>query len=465
MARLTFFGGAGGVTGSKHLLEVADKRILLDCGTFQGLPDVRERNRSFPFSPESIDAVILSHAHIDHSGMLPLLVKRGFNGPIYATPATRDVVRFMLEDAAGIEEQDADYRRRHHVGPPDAREPLFTREDVGPTLKQFVGTDYVRNGGGWLEVAPGIRLKFYDAGHILGSAISVLETEAGTLAYSGDLGPLQQPLLHDPEVPAETIESLILESTYGSHRHADLSAAEKALASAIGKVCERGGKIIVPAFSLGRTQTFVYVVHKLTDQGAIPRFPIFVDSPLATDLTEVHRAHTRDYDSETLADFPGDDHGPLAFRNLRYVMSREESKALNSQAGPFMVISASGMMTAGRVVHHLRHSVADARNAIFITGYQAQGTPGRQLLEGATKIELYGDMFPVKAETFLFNEFSAHADSQELQVFAEKLSGLRQVFLVHGEPSQADDLKNQLAAAHPDWKVTRPNEGEVVELG
>lgn len=463
---ITFYGGAGGVTGSKHLVEVGDKRILLDCGTFQGLSDVRGRNRSFPFVPESIDHVVLSHAHIDHCGMLPLLVKHGFTGSIFATRATKEVARLMLKDMAGIEMQDAKYRRKHKIGAPDEREPLFGPDDIPVTIERFVEVPYARDSSEWLDIAEGLRLKQYDAGHILGSAISVLEWEEGgrkcRLAYSGDVGPPGMPLLYDPQAPLEEIETLILESTYGSREHEPMEEAMERLALTVRAVCERGGKMIMPAFSLGRTQALVYVLHKLTDAGRIPRFPIYVDSPLAVNLTDVYREHRHDYDQESSVDFAGPEDRPLAFRNLIYIRSVHESKELNGKKGPFMVISASGMMTAGRVVHHLRHSIEDPNNAIFITGYQARGTLGRRILEGAKQVELYGTSKMVRAEVLLFNEFSAHADRNQLQDLAEQVAGLKRVFLVHGEPHQADDLKRQLKAAHPEWEVTRPSEGDIV---
>jgi metallo-beta-lactamase family protein len=466
MSVITFYGGAGGVTGSKHLVEVGKKRILFDCGTFQGLPDVRERNRSLPFAPESVDHVVLSHAHIDHCGMLPLLVKRGFTGSIFATPATVEVARYMLDDMAGIELSDVRYRRRHKVGSPDEREPLFEGVDVEAVMNSFVKVPYVRENGGWHPVCEGVDLKLYDAGHILGSAISVLwfKEENCLIAYTGDMGPEGMPLLYDPEIIEEEVETVICESTYGSRKHESLDDALGRLAKVISSVCERGGKMIVPAFSLGRTQTIVYLLHKLTDTGQIPRFPIFVDSPLAADLTKVYRNHRNNYDEETWSDFSGGNHMPLAFRNLRYVASRSESISLNDKKGPFMVISASGMMTAGRVVHHLKHCLSDKRNAVFITGYQAEGTMGRRILEGAKTVEIFGDRVLVKAQVELINELSAHADRDELQLYLEGVRGLKRVILVHGEPHQADDLKQQLEEAHSEWEVHRPDEGDSVNF-
>lgn len=463
MDTITFFGAAGGVTGSKHLLDIAGKKVLLDCGTFQGLSDVRSRNRGFPFPPDEIDAVVISHGHMDHCGMLPLLVKRGFQGPIYATPATRDIVERMLEDSAGIERQDAEYRAKHHIGAPDERVPLFTAEDIPIVMSQFVQVPYVRQSKQWKEILPGISIKFYDAGHILGSAITVVKWNGGTLAYSGDVGPLELPLLRDPEVPEEEIDTLLLEATYGGRVHASLDASLERLVTKIKEVCDRGGRMIVPAFSLGRTQGFVYLLHKLVDEGKIPRFPIYVDSPLATDMTEIYRSHWQDYDQETIHDF-GEKHTPLAFRNLKYTHSVNESKALNSVVGPLMIVSASGMMTAGRVVHHLRHGISNPKNAVFVTGYQANGTLGRRIIEGAKWVDLYGDRFEVKAEICKFNEFSAHADGPQLADLANRMKGIKTIALVHGESRQATSLEGMLKRTNSNWNIVQPNEGDTLPL-
>ncbi|MDZ4225406.1 MAG: MBL fold metallo-hydrolase [Candidatus Andersenbacteria bacterium] len=460
---ITFYGGAGGVTGSKHLVEAQGKRLLLDCGLFQGLQDVRERNRALPFEPDSIDGVVLSHAHVDHCGMLPILVKRGFAGKIYATPATRDVAYHMMKDAAGIEVQDAIYRAKHKIGAPDDRVPLYTPADVEPVMERFEEIPYARHDASWHELWPGWRLKFYDAGHILGSAITMLEVDNGggkkRLVYTGDVGAKNVPLLYDPEVPEEEVETVLTESTYGGRDHEPLEQAIERMAQVINKVVDRGGKIIVPAFSLGRTQMIVYILHKLTDEKKIPRVPIFVDSPLAVEVTDVFKEHKDDYDKETVVDFS---HAvrPLTFRNLTYVRDIEESKSLNVKPGPYVVISASGMMSSGRVVHHLRHSISDPRNAVLITGYQAQGTMGRQLLEGVKKVELLGDLFPVKAEVEVFNEFSAHPDHQELKEYLGRFKGVKRVFLVHGEAEQAEEFKRELERKHPEWQVRYPMEGE-----
>ncbi|MBI1833227.1 MAG: MBL fold metallo-hydrolase [Candidatus Andersenbacteria bacterium] len=460
---ITFYGAAGGVTGSKHLVQGNKSRILLDCGIFQGLPDVRERNRSFPFAPDSIDAVVLSHAHLDHTGMLPLLVKRGFAGKIYATPATRDIVEYMLADTAKIEVQDAEYRARHHLGSPDERIPLFDAEDIPPVMDRFMPIPYARKDPSWHEVGSNVRMKFYDAGHILGSAVTVLEVDGKIVAYTGDLGPNSIPLLHDPEVPEEEITTLLMEATYGKREHDNLDGAITNLAAAINRICERGGKMLVPAFSLGRTQTIVYIIHKLVDEGRIPRFPMYVDSPLASHITEVHKHHHDLFDKETTEDF-GDDHKPLTFRNLTYTESVDESKKLNSMDGPLMIISAAGMMTGGRVVHHARQIISDKKNAVIITGFQAGGTPGRQLVEGAPEIELLGERLPVTAEILVLNEFSAHADRRQLLTYAQKIKGLQSISLVHSESEQATALKQYMEAEIPELAVTIPSEGDTISL-
>jgi metallo-beta-lactamase family protein len=462
---LTSYGGAGGVTGSKHLLNTGSKKILFDCGTFQGSKDVRERNRVLPFEIEDIDMVVLSHGHIDHCGMLPLLVTMGWRGPIYATPATRKVAGLMLEDAAGIEEQDAAWRKKKKIGEAVDWEPLFTREDIPTVMEQFFEVPYVRNEKAWKDLGEGLQLKLYDSGHILGSSVSVVEVAGkGRVAYTGDVGAPDAPLLHDPEVPAEEIEVVITESTYGGHGHDGLEAALERLGKTINDVILRKGKIIIPAFSLGRTQAIVYYLHKLTDTGVIPRVPVFVDSPLATDLTDVFRGQEHNYDLESEEDFMGDDHKPLMFRNLTYTQNVNESKALNDKPGPYIVISASGMMTAGRVVHHLRHSIEDPRNAVFVTGYQARGTLGRRLLDGAKNVRLYGDQFEVKAQIELFNEFSAHADREQMQAYLGRWRGIKQAILVHGEPEQADEFAEILRSKNTNWTVDRPEEGETIEL-
>lgn len=461
-----FFGGAAGeVTGSKHVIKTAHASVLLDCGMSQGHHNDRERNTSFLFQPQQINAVIISHAHLDHVGMLPLLVKLGFRGPIFSTPATMELAELILLDAAKIQEQDAEFAARHHFK--EVHEPLYTMDDIPPVMQLFHPTPYARTGA-WTEAANGIQFRFLDAGHILGSAITELRiTENGRtqgLVFTGDLGRPKMPLLRDPEFPKDPAQTLILEATYGTRRHGDITKVEEQLIQIIGQAMERKSKIVVPAFSLGRTQALVYILHKLTDEGKIPRIPIVVDSPLAQRITDVYERHQREYDAETLSDFSIKNEDPLYFRNLEYTHTVDESKALNSRGGPLMIISASGMASGGRVMHHLRNTISDPNNIVLLTGYQAVHTLGRRILEQAKTVHIYGEDIPLHAQVFTVNDLSAHADGLELQQFAEHCQSLERIFLVHAEPDKADAFRNQLLADHPKWKVELPVIGQRFSL-
>ncbi len=462
--KITFHGGVGGVTGAKHLVEAAGRKILLDCGVFQGRrKQTRQLNSQLPFKPEEIDAVVLSHGHLDHCGSLPLLIKGGFEGRIYATAATRDVAAWILKDAAHIQQMDADYMNRHKIRGTELAEPLFDQHDVDEVMARFIEVPYVRLSGEWFQIAPGIKLKLYDAGHILGSSVMVLEFREGDkldrLAYTGDLGRAGTPLLPDPEFIRDEVETILMESTYGNRRHNSLTEAVERLTGLVNEVHARGGKIIVPTFALGRTQELVYVLHQLTDQKKIPRLEIFVDSPLATNLTEVFTRHPETYDEESWKDFGKKGDLPLAFRNLTYTESRDESKALNSKTGSFMVLSASGMCEAGRILHHLINSIENENNLILITGFQAQHTLGRRLVEGEKMVRIFGKKYRVRAQVEVLNEFSAHADAADLKNYAEQTPGLKRVFLVHGEPTQAQALQQELLKDHSDWQVKVPDIG------
>lgn len=446
---ITFHGGAGGVTGSKHLIEYQGKRILLDCGFFQGRrSEARELNSNLPFDASTIDAVVLSHAHLDHCGLLPLMIKRGYSGKIYSTPATKDVTQKMLEDSASIQETDYNYLKKNRVsGHEKLAKPLYTRTDIPKTMQRFVTHDYVRNGGGWMQILPGVQLKFYDAGHILGSAVSVLDFKeakgkAFRIGYTGDLGRKDVPLLYNPQYIKDNLDILLCESTYGNRVHHSSEEADEKIIDVINHIVENKSKLIVPAFSLGRTQAFVYTLHLLTDSGKIPRVPIYVDSPLAGRVTEVFKKYRSDYDLESREDFPRKGDVPLMFRNLKYTQSREESMALNEMHGPMVIISASGMAEGGRVLHHLKHSLRAKKNVILFTGYQAEHTLGRRIIEGARSVSIYGRTYTVNARIEKVNELSAHADSEELFDYIAHIKGLKKVFFVHGEQESAQALKS-----------------------
>ncbi len=442
--KLVFWGAVQTVTGSMHELRVNGSRFLLDCGLFQGhRKEARERNATFPFRAGNIDAVVLSHAHIDHSGNLPSLVKNGFGGPIYATPATADLCFPMLRDSAHIQEKDAEFVNKRHMRrrslDPEAKDgavpPLYSLEDAEATLPLFRSVPT----GTPQELAPGLTYRSYDAGHILGSSALVLTNSANgkelKLAYSGDVGRRNLPIIRDPE-PLPPVDYQIIESTYGGRLHKDPGIVINKLANVITRTCERGGKIIVPAFAVGRTQQLVLMLHELVDQGRLPKISIFVDSPLAVETTEVFRKHAELFDEET-NQFVKHGEDPFGFSRLRYIRDVSESKALNDLRGPFIIISASGMCEAGRILHHLRNNVENPRNTILITGFQAENTLGRKLVDKLPEISIFGEPMRLRAEVETINELSGHADQRELLDWMKPLaSGLKGVFIVHGEPAQ-----------------------------
>lgn len=459
--RLTFFGAAGEVTGSKHLVEIGRHRILLDCGLFQGRRrEALAKNSRLSFDPKSITAVVISHAHLDHVGQLPLLVKHGFTGPIYSTSATRDLTELILLDAAHIQEQDAAFAAKHQLPNTIIPEPLYRQEDIEPVMKLFQVVPWQRDVQDWQAVASGLQLKMYDAGHILGSAVVVLSDGTETVVYTGDLGRPARPLLHDPEYVIDPAQALIMESTYGIREHHTLQETEDSLAAVINAAVTGGGKIVVPSFSLGRTQELIYLIHQLTDQQKIPRIPVVVDSPLASRITDVFARHQQEYNTAAGTDFSRPHEDPLVFRNLVFTHSVEESKALNTHPGPMIIISSSGMLSGGRVMHHLRNNLSDAKNTVLFTGYQAEHTPGRRLIKGATQLQIHGEMVPVRAKIVALNDLSAHADANELIAYAEHISGLKNIFLVHGEDDRRLGLQQLMASRHPDWRVTLPTVGE-----
>ena len=438
--KITFCGAARSVTGSMHLLTVNGCSILLECGLFQGRrQESYDRNRHFPFDPKSVDAVILSHAHIDHSGNLPSLVKDGFTGSIFCTFATRDLCSAMLRDSGHIQESDIWYvnKRRARKGEPPI-EPLYTQQDAILSLQNFVSVGYHRS----FSVSPGVECTFYDAGHILGSAIVVLDIEENgrrfRLTFTGDLGRRHLPILRDPEIVSGT-NVLITESTYGSRLHESPHEAKQALRRVINETYRQGGKVIIPSFAVGRTQELVYDLHQLILERKIPDLPIFVDSPLAINVTEIFRLHPECYDQE-ITDFMLQNRiDPFGFGRLRYIRQVEESKELNFLREPAVIISASGMCEAGRILHHLKNNVEDPKNTVLIVGFQAEHTLGRRIVECRPEIKIFGDEYRLRANVEVINGYSAHADRHELLHFAEQIKGdsLTDAFVVHGEEESA----------------------------
>lgn len=460
---LTFYGAAGEVTGSKHMLDTGTHKVLLDCGLEQG-KDASKTQDQLPFDARSIDAVVISHAHLDHIGLLPVLVKQGYRGSIYSTSATRDLSELILLDSAHLQEQDAAYAQRKQWPGYEQVQPLYVVDDIPAVMEQWKTVPYQFIQSGWTEICPGIQMKLYDAGHILGSAVTVIDDGEQKIAYTGDLGRYNAPLLRDPDPISETVQSLIMESTYGTRLHHPVSSVDDMLVDTVKSAIVQGSKIVVPAFSLGRTQLLVYLLHRLTDEGKLPRIPIVVDSPLASKITDVFDRHQRDYDEASKEDFTRKNEDPLEFSNLRYTSSVEESKALNEQPGPMMIISASGMASGGRVMHHLRNCLGDERNIILFTGYQSNGTLGRAIVSGAKRVHIFGQTVPVRAQLVIANDLSAHADAAELERYAAAIPGLQHVYLVHGEPDRSAGLQASLKTSHPMWSVDVPTGGQQFQI-
>jgi len=464
--KIEFVGAARTVTGSKHLVRSAKASVLLDCGLFQGRRrESLEKNRSIGIDSTELDAVILSHAHIDHSGALPSLVKLGYEGPIYTTHATRDLCALMLTDAALIQASDARYINkvieRDHADM-ERVEPLYDTEDVVRTLDQMISVPYRRR----QFVAPGVHLTFLDAGHVLGSAITVLdiedEGETKRVVFTGDLGRRNLPILRDPEVPSRA-HVLITESTYGDRLHAPIEEMDDKLATILERAFDRGGKVIIPSFALERAQEVVYALKRLRGQGRLPKMPVYVDSPLAVKITDVFRIHPECYDAETRALLQGTD-SPFEFEELHYVTDVEDSKALDVSSGPAIIVSASGMCEGGRVLHHLKATVEDEKNVVAIVGFQAQHTLGRRIVERRPRVRIFGVERDLRAEVAILNGFSAHADQKDLVEFADAVRDrgpLRQVFLVHGDPPAQSALQAKLEAKHFP-AVRAPAPGDIV---
>lgn len=464
--RIRFLGAAQTVTGSQHLLEINGKTLMLDCGLYQGRRrEARERNQNFQFPVEALDAVILSHAHIDHSGNLPNLVKQGYQGAIHAQRATAHLSEIMLQDSGHIHEENVRHinRRRARRGQ-EALEPLYTVEDAQRAAGLFVHQGYDAP----FAPIPGVQATFVEAGHILGSAAVVLEVEEQgrklRFWFSGDIGRPDLPLVRDPVFPQD-VDYLLMECTYGDRPHPAPSAAYENLRNEVNDTLQRGGKVIIPAFAVGRTQELVYYLHQMMDKGEIPKAPVFVDSPLAVNVTDIFRAHPECFDAETMEMIRSDVHrAALGFDMLTYVRTVEESKALNEREDPMIIISASGMVEVGRVLHHLEHNVHDPNSVVLIVSWMAPHTLGRRLVEGQERIKIFGEVYERKIRVASVQGFSAHAGRNLLTEYALGVKdSVKDVFLVHGEARGADGLREALRAQGMD-AVHFPEWGRAVEL-
>lgn len=463
-----FWGAARTVTGSMHLVHANGLNLLLDCGMFQGRRKIAfERNRNLPFDAREIDAVILSHAHIDHSGNLPSLVRNGFDGPIYATSATRDLCAHMLLDSAYIQENDVKFVNRSRKEDGKAPfEPLYTTRDAVETLERFVSIDFHRP----FEPIRGVSAHFVFAGHILGAASVVLDiTERDTkrrLVFSGDIGRGSMPIIKDPEI-VDGADYVIMESTYGVKEHESSGEAKAALLRTVSEAVQRRGKLLIPAFALGRTQELVYGLNQLEIEGRLPRIDVYVDSPLAINVTDVVRIHPECYDQEMLKTLAADeDNDPLGFDRLHYYRSADDSKRLNTLDGPAVIISASGMCEGGRILHHLiNHAVEESTTVLFV-GFQAEHTLGRRLLEGVNPVRIYGREVRIRAKIEKIDGYSAHADRSELLDWARETrdrGNVKRLFLVHGEEEVSLAFAQTLGAeGHRSVEV--PSRGQVFEL-
>ncbi len=457
-----------------HELRIQDSQYLLDCGLYQGRRKEAElRNKDFPFPCQDIRAVLLSHAHIDHSGNLPQLVKKGFHGNIYTSPATADLCHPMLLDSAYLQEKDANYinkrdLRRSSLGIPlhpshnGPVHPMYTVDDAEHTFPLFHPVPLHTP----VEIGPGLHYRSFEAGHLLGSTTMLLECSSGDrairLGFTGDLGRAGLPILRDPE-PLPPVDFLIMESTYGNRLHQPIRLASKKLADVVNATYRRGGKLIVPSFAVGRAQQLVLMLHELIDQGDIPAFPIFVDSPLAVEVTEVFRKHTELFDEEA-SRFSNDGEDPFGFKRLTYVRDVSQSKALNDLHGPFMVISASGMCEAGRILHHLKNNIEDPRNTVLITGYQAENTLGRKIEERQREVPIFGEPVRLRAQVEKLDELSGHADRDELLEWMAPLAGfLKRVYLVHGEAEAPQVLAKAIRERYR-IEVLVPKRGESFRL-
>ena len=463
--RIHFLGATRTTTGSVYLFELNGQRLLLECGLFQGRRgESIERNRNFPFDPKQIDAVILSHAHIDHCGNLPNLCRQGFEGNIYCTFATRDLASIMLEDSAEIQRDDAAFvskKRAKHGLPPV--EPLYTAGDADRAVRQFVGINYDRP----LPVTEGITVTFRDAGHILGAAQVVFDIcEKGRkfrYLFSGDIGRGNDDILRDPQ-PVEHVDYLQVESTYGAREHSPKASASAEVGQMVRETLERKGKVIIPSFSVGRTQQIVYTLHQLTLAGQLPRVPIFVDSPLSVNATEVYRLHPECF-NEAIYKFLREKENPFGMENLTYIREVAHSMKLNYLKEPAIIISASGMAEAGRIRHHLANHIGNSENLILFVGYCAEHTLGAQIMSGQNPVNIFGEPHEVHARIASLDSFSGHADKNELRRYVEAITGdIKKISVVHGEEAQALAFAETLRGMKPEAQILVPEYQQVLEI-
>ena len=447
MAKLTFLGAAGCVTGSKYLVEAGSggtsKKLLVDCGLFQGTNELKDRNfKPLPADPKTIDFAVLTHAHLDHTGWLPVLVRDGYHGPIFANPATIELTEILLKDSAHLQEEEAEHAKRKKYNHHEEARSLYVPEDVDPVLKLL--KPMPRSGG--FDISSEFHVESFDAGHILGSSsleLTIRESDKKiVVVFSGDIGRYGQPILKEPTTPPSNANVLICESTYGDREHQQ-GDPEESLAQIVNRVAKRGGSIVIPAFAIGRTQTFMYYLRRLEDQQRIPRIPVYVDSPMALSATDLYVKHKEDHDLEFVREEGADGKGdPLNVHEFHLTRTAEESKAINNVKTPCIIISASGMVSGGRVLHHLAQRLPDAKNAVILAGFQAEGTRGRALQEGAKTLNLFGQAVPVCAEIVDMGQFSAHAGKSELLRWLAALPAPpKQTYLTHGELAAAQALQ------------------------
>jgi metallo-beta-lactamase family protein len=456
--KLTFLGATQTVTGSKFLIETKDRRILLDCGLFQGLKELRLRNwEDPPVDPKTVDAIVLTHAHIDHTGYLPRFVAQGFQGPIYATYATVDLAGILLPDSGHLQEEEARYRNKHHLSKHQPALPLYTVKDAMVTLDLLRPVDY----GEIASLSGSLGFDLLHAGHILGSSFVRFHEGSGetakTVLFTGDIGRYDQPIILDPTT-IETADYLILESTYGNRLHTDKNgkSGKDQLRDVVVATAQRGGTVVIPSFAIGRAQELLYILRELELENEIPVLPVYVDSPMAIDAVDIFRKHVEEHNLETtqLERGGGD---PLNTQRVHFTRTVEESKAINDHRYPSIIISANGMATGGRILHHLIQRLSDERNSVVFVGFQAAGTRGRSLSEGARQVRIFGEDYPVRAAVHVIDSFSAHGDYSEILRW---LSGFKRAplrtFLVHGEPKAIDAMKDHIVSSHKAWQVEIP---------